>query len=85
MTIVLGESANEIRKEKNKILITEGSKIITTFGEYNCQSGIYKRYIYRQIYRYTDIDIQIQIYRYRQISIYLLETLLGMKRNLNIH
>ena len=44
MTIVLGESANEIRKEKNKILITEGSKIITTFGEYNCQSGIYKRF-----------------------------------------
>ena len=53
MTIVLGESANEIRKQKNKILITEGSKIITTFGEYNCQSGIYKRYIYRE----REIDI----------------------------
>ena len=34
MTIVLGESDNEIRKEKNKILITEGSKIITTFGNH---------------------------------------------------
>lgn len=41
MTIVLGESANEIRKEKNKILIAEGTKIIFTFEEYNCQSGIY--------------------------------------------
>ena len=61
MTIVLGESANEIRKQKNKILITEGSKIITTFGEYNCQSGIYKRYIYiyRYRYRYRYIDIKI--------------------------
>ena len=59
MTIVLGESANEIRKQKNKILTTEGSKIITTFGEYNCQSGIYKRYIYLYIYIYRYIDIQI--------------------------
>ena len=69
MTIVLGESANEIRNQKNKILITEGSKIITTFGEYNCQSGIYKRYIYIYLYIYRYIDIQIYRYRYIDIDI----------------